>query len=154
MTGDDFIDIETLDGQSELMRRARAAIESIKPVEAESADGLVRVRVNVSGVVVGMDLADETSHLDRVELAQLITKTVQQASLKASAIVATELQELYDGQARLIDELETADPATASALREISANTRPPDPRSSTPDPLDFCSPFERRTSSDTSDDW
>lgn len=45
-------------------------------------------------------------------------------------------------------------PATASALREISANTRPPDPPSSTPDSLDFYSPFERRTSSDSGDDW
>ena len=45
-------------------------------------------------------------------------------------------------------------PATASALREISANTRPPDPPSSTPDSLDFYSPFERLTSSDSGDDW
>jgi hypothetical protein len=101
-----------------------------------------------------MDLADETSRLDRMDLAQLITKTVQQASLKASAMVAAQLQELYDRQARLIDELETADPGTASALRETSANTKPPGPPSSMPDSLDIYSPFERRTSSDGNDDW
>jgi hypothetical protein len=36
-------------------------------------------------------------------------------------MVAAELQELYNRQARPIDELETSETATASALREISA---------------------------------
>ena len=68
MTDNRFIDIESLEGQAELIARTRRAVDEIGEVQACSPDDLVRVTVAVSGLVTDVDLADETVRLDREEL--------------------------------------------------------------------------------------
>lgn len=154
MTGGDFIDIESLDGQDQLIERARRAIDAIGTVEAASSDDVVRVRVTVSGVVVGIDLAEETARLNRVELARLITSTAQRATEIAAAKVAAALAELEQSQMRMVEHFETIDPAGASSLRGITANIRPESPQPPSDDALDFYSPFQRESSGDGDDEW
>ena len=88
MTDNRFIDIESLEGQAELIARTRRAVDEIGEVQACSPDDLVRVTVAVSGLVTDVDLADETVRLDREELGRLIAATAQKASQLMAAKVA------------------------------------------------------------------
>lgn len=155
MTDDDFIDIESLDGQAELIRRTRAAIESIGPVQAESPDRLARVTVTISGQLIAVDLAEETAALDRRDLGRLIVATAHAASELAAARVTDAMHDVQQRHAEMLDEFAAIDPAAAAALRDVTANaTDFPAVAPIAEDPLDYRVPDRLRTDDETDQPW
>lgn len=121
MTDNRFIDIESLEGQAELIARTRRAVDEIGEVQACSPDDLVRVTVAVSGLVTDVDLADETVRLDREELGRLIAATAQKASQLMAAKVAEAMAEVHR-----LQELLLADSTVSTLLQpRLSAASLP-----------------------------
>ncbi|MFF0532801.1 YbaB/EbfC family nucleoid-associated protein [Nocardia amikacinitolerans] len=107
---------ELLTRQTQLMQTAKTRIQVVEG-EAETADRLVRVRVNASGALLGVTLGPGTERLSRNQLGEMITRTAQQATRHAAELVAAELDELDTAQQQLLDIIESINPTTASILR-------------------------------------
>jgi hypothetical protein len=153
MSDERFIDLDSIEGHAELLRRARQAITDIGTVEAACRDDLVRVGVTVSGFVTHVILGEGTSQLGRAELGHLITMTAQQAAQLAAAKAASAMEELRREQVRLVEQMETVDSSAAEALRTITASTTIDE--SLAFDPLDdFFSPVHPPAGDEHHDEW
>lgn len=152
MTDNRFIDIESLEGQAELIARTRRTVDEIGEVQACSPDDLVRVTVTVSGLVTDVDLADETVRLDREELGRLIAATAQKASQLMAAKVAEAMAEVHRLQELLLSDFDGVDSSAADALRSITGNSRA-DELPSDVDPFGFYVPYDQ-PSDENRDDW
>ncbi|MBU8820397.1 YbaB/EbfC family nucleoid-associated protein [Mycolicibacterium goodii] len=129
---DSSIDLNTLAGQTEALRRARQAIDAIGRVEGESENRLVRAWVTVSGILVDVELADDTRYMDRGRLSRLIVEAAQHASHNAGLRVAEVLEPLERHRQELIQELEDTDAFTAAQLRDLNTTAQPAPPPSPT----------------------
>lgn len=141
---DPDIDLDTLEGQAEAFRRARQAIDAIGRVDGVSDNGLVRAWVTASGDLVDIDLADDTQYMDRDRLSRLIVAAAQQASFNAAAKVAEVLEPLEQHRQRLLEDLESTDAFTATALRNVTADALPQFSRPPSKNP-DFSQDLFRR---------
>lgn len=132
---DPDLDLDTLEGQAEALRRARQALDAIGRVEGVSDNGLVRAWVTASGDLVDIELADDTQYMDRGRLGRLVVAAAQDASYNAAAKAAEVLEPLEQHRRRLLEDLESTDAFTATSLRNVTAEALPEFARPPSDDP-------------------
>lgn len=102
--------------------------------EAESIDRMVRVRVNASGMVLGIQLHQATARMDRGRLGALIAETAQAAAYRASDAAHQFFEGLIATRAELQQAAEAINPqAREMFTRQPSVPQSPPPPGAGLP---------------------
>ncbi|GAB5904447.1 YbaB/EbfC family nucleoid-associated protein [Mycobacteroides chelonae] len=125
------------DHLKEIAERVRAQVAELESqmsrvdaieAEAESMDRMVRVRVNASGMVLGIQLHQATARMDRGRLGTLIAETAQAAAHRASDAA----HQFFEGLLATRVELQQAAEAINPQAREMFTR-QPSAPRSRAP---------------------